>query len=502
MNAPGRVVVIGGGIAGLSCAHALLGRAEVTVIEMDTTTGGKCGSEEFRGVTVDRGPDAFITRDPTAVELCRAVGLGDDVITPGTSSAAIWSSGRLRPFPRGLAIGIPTDLGALRRASVISRRGVVRARLEGIVPGRISPHLVEDAHSGRADPTVGALVRRRLGRAVVDGLVDPLVGGINAGNVDELSFVAALPQLAPRIAGARRITRALAPQSPPPGPAAPIFGGLLRGMGSLTTALDEAVEGGGGTILRGTRATGLGRDAAGVWRVATAGAVSSEGTSGPVGPTGPIDADAVVLAVPAAAAARLLRPLSPTCADELDAIPYASVATVTLAWPSDAVPPSTTATLRTIVRGAPAGEGPPEVLPGSGLLVPRTSGHAVTAVTFVSSKWPRSSPPGEVIVRASLGRSGDERAVAHDDAAITAAVRAEIAELLGITAPPLEVRVVRWPDAFPQYRPGHLARVARITALLGEIGGIARAGAAYDGIGIPACIRSGTAAAEVVLAGR
>ena len=493
MTARPAVIVVGGGIAGLVAARDLAANAAVTLIDAAAVLGGKVASTTFRGRPLDRAPDAFITRNPSAFELCHALGLGEELITPSAATAAIWSRGRLRPFPAGLAIGIPTDPIALLRSGIVSPLAAARSALDALLPGRVPSSLVDDARAGAADPTVGALVGRRLGRAVVDALVDPLIGGINAGDVDALSFVAALPQLAPLIAGRRRVARALRPAPPPvvrPGKPGSIFAGLERGLGSLADALEADLVRLGVTIRRDMAIDSLARSADGKWRIA--GAL----------------ADGIVLATPADAAARILEGIEPELATELRAIPYAGVATVTLAWNDRDVPPSTGAALAAIARrrDRPSGpngprapsEGSAAVLPGSGVLVPRGRGHLITAATFTSTKWPRSANRGEVVVRASAGRYGDDRALALEPDALVDAVRSDLTTILGITALPLEVHVERWPASFPQYIPGHLARVGRIRVLTERLGAIALCGAAYDGIGIPACIEGGHLAAATV----
>jgi protoporphyrinogen/coproporphyrinogen III oxidase len=483
VSAKPTVTVVGGGIAGLVAAHTLADRATVTVVEGSAAVGGKVATTSFRGRPLDRGPDAFITRNTAATDLCRALGIGDELIAPSAASAAIWARGRLRPFPRGLAIGIPTDPVALARSGIVSPLAALRCALDTVLPGRVPEHLVDEARAGVADPTVGELIGHRLGGAVLAALVDPLIGGINASDVDTLSFAAALPQLAPLVAGRRGISRALAP--PPPGGTpnpTPVFYGLEEGIGSLPRALERRLASSGVTVSLSSPARALVRTSEQRWRLTT--------------DRGVLESDGVIIAIPARAAGDLLEATSGPLAVDLRAVPYAGVVTVTLAWPFGAVPAVTAASLATITRRS-GGEssGSAKVLPGSGVLVPRGQGHLITAATFTSTKWPRSANPGEIVVRASAGRHGDERALLLDDDALVAAVCRDLSEILGITAAPLEHRIERWPDSFPQYVSGHLARVERIRAAVTAIPGLALCGAAYDGIGIPACVESGAAAA-------
>jgi oxygen-dependent protoporphyrinogen oxidase len=484
---PRRVAVIGAGIAGLSAAYALPDDIEATVLDAALAPGGRLRSDLFRNRPVDLGPDAFITRNDAAEQLCRALGLGDELIAPSANRAAIFARGRLRPFPAGLALGVPTDLPALARSGIVSPRGVARAALDLVLPGRAAPDFVARATAGTDDPTIAHVVGRRLGCEVLRALVDPLIGGINASDVAQLSFVAAAPQLAASLAGERSMARALRPRPPTPGATPrPVFLGLQRGLGSLVDALVEELARRGTKLSLETAVAALSWTGT-HWHLET--------------DAGPLAVDGIVLAVPAPAAAALLVNLDPALAADCGAIPYAGVVTVTLAWNSDAVPPRTAAELEAIVHtAATSSAGSAAVLPGSGVLIPRTSGHLITAATFTSTKWPRSANPGEIVIRASAGRHDDERALALDDDALVDAVRADLSEILGIVSPPLETRIVRHPASFPQYVSGHLARVGRIHAATAALPPLALCGAAFDGIGIPACIVSGRRAASAVVA--
>ncbi|MDA8291547.1 MAG: protoporphyrinogen oxidase [Actinomycetota bacterium] len=497
-----RVVVVGAGIAGLAAARALAPANEVVVLEADGRVGGKLVTTEFRGRPLDVGPDNFITRNDAATRLCREVGLGDELLAPATSRAAVHARGRPRALPAGLVLGIPTDFAAL--AGIVGAGGMLRAALDLVRPATAASAAL--AAGGDADPTVHEVLVPRLGRAVVSRLVDPLLGGINAGDCSTLSLRAVAPQLASAAAGQRSIVRALrsgrsgppsdlAPRADGPG-AVPLFLGLNRGIGSLVDALLRSLEHAGVSVRTSSPVASLGRDA------------SAEGPPWCVRLPGEVlRADGVVLAVPAHRAALLLADLAPELSRECASVAYSGVATVTLAWPSSAVPDGLARDLDPgrrrgagAARGLPRGEPAPPSLPGSGVLVPRGTGGVVTAASFTSTKWPRSARPGEVLVRASAGRDGDERALGLDDRELVDTVRAEIGALLGITAPPIESLVWRFPSSFPQYASGHIARAARIASLAGSLPGLALAGAAYDGIGIPACVTSGERAAAAVAA--
>ncbi|MBK9180355.1 MAG: protoporphyrinogen oxidase [Acidimicrobiales bacterium] len=469
------VVVVGGGVTGLAAAHALRGGDDppaVTVLEASGRLGGKILTTPVDGIAVDAGPDSVLARVPWGVDLLRELGLGDELVSPVQGSAYVFTRGRLRRIPEGLVLGVPADLASLARSGVLSPAGVARAGLDLVLPR--SRFYGPDADS------VGAVVRARFGREVAERLVDPLLGGINAGDADRLSLRASAPQLGAVASGSRSLLLALRAQqraqraaATATGGAAPVFVTLPGGLGRLIDALALRLR--GAKVALDHPVERVERDpASGTYVVHTAGPNRRR-----------VGADAVVLATPAPAAAAVLRDIAPAPAARLAAVPYSSVALVTLALPSSAV-------------GHP--------LDASGLLVPRREGLLVTACSFGSSKWAHWARPGRVLLRVSAGRYGDERALALDDGALVDALLADLRTMLGLTGRPDEARVTRWERSFPQYEPGHLDRVAVLEAELREAApGVALAGAAYRGVGIPACIRQGREAATAVaahLAGR
>jgi protoporphyrinogen/coproporphyrinogen III oxidase len=504
------VAVVGGGISGLAAARVLAGGApltgggpefvehgsgrpidprdvEVIVLETTERLGGKILSGEFRGRPVDLGPDNFLTRDPSAADLCRQLGLGDDLLPPATSSASVLARGRLRKLPAGLVLGIPTDLEALARSGIISAPGIARAALDLIaVAAPIRPSEVglrpDDAGSrhaaggpvGAADPggpewNAATILERRLGREVVRRLVDPLLGGINAGSTDQLSLAVVAPQVARRLVGQRSVMHALralvpnAPASGDDGDALPVFLGLRGGLGRMIDALVSHLVERGVAIRTGAPVTRLARSGRGYELES---------------PAGTVEADAVVLAAPSHSSARLLVDSVPAAAAELGAIPHAPVVLVTLAWRSGSVP------------RLPA---------GSGFLVPRCEHRLLTGCTVLSAKWPHVAAPGEVVLRASTGRYGDERSSSMSDGELVGQVVGELRELIGASGEPLGSVVQRWPRAFPQYLPGHLRRIERVRAALAAEHALELAGASLGGIGIPACVTSGERAAAALL---
>ncbi|MCW2568815.1 MAG: protoporphyrinogen oxidase [Mycobacterium sp.] len=446
VGAARHVVVVGGGMSGLAAALAVRAAAPVgtriTVVEQSGRLGGKLRTGEIAGLPTELGAETFLVRTPEVVHLARSVGL--DLQNPVAASASLLVDGVLRPLPGGTLLGVPTDPDAVEASRVLPAAAIARLRAEPDEPG---------TPLGDADIAVGALLRPRLGDAVVDRLVDPLLGGVYAGRADLLSLDVTVPALA---ATARRhasvVRAARAARDAAPAASGPVFGSVPGGLSRLV----EAVAAASGAEFRlGLPVRELRRTATG-WRLVVGSPRDPE----------PLDADAVVLAVPASPAARLLGAVSAAAAADVGVLDYASVGLVTLALPEGELPA------------------------GSGLLVPATEGLTVKAVTFLSQKW---GTPGR-IVRASVGRYGEEAVLQRSDEELVAAVTADLGRIIGAPVRPLETRVTRWGGALPQYAPGHRDRVRRARAALEEYGTLALAGAAYDGVGIPACVRSGTAA--------
>lgn len=461
-----RLVVVGGGIAGLTAAHHARTRwpeADVIVVEADDHPGGKLWTSPFAGLPVDWAADAFLARAPEAVELCTELGLRDQLVSPATRSASIYLDGSLRRLPPGLVLGVPVDRSSVEGTGLLDTAALDRLAAEADLGAEPTDRLA-------ADETVGGFLRRRLGDAVVDRMVAPLLGGVNAGSVDELSIEAGTPQLAAARRAGGSFLAALRDVAAAADPTAPVFHAHPEGMRRIVEALVATLP--AGTVRTGTTASGVDRRAGG-WRVATT--------------DGPLDADAVVLAVPGHVAAPWLEPLAPDTAAGLGDLGWASVAMVALALPRAAVA---------------------DPLDGSGFLLPHGAlGHRpdaglLTACSWASTKWAHLAGDGStVVLRASAGTFADRRADALDDAALAAALVEDLRPILGITGAPTEVRVRRWPASLPQYRPGHLDRVAVWEAELeGQTAGLALAGAALRGLGIPAVIRSARAAVDRVRA--
>jgi oxygen-dependent protoporphyrinogen oxidase len=463
------VVVIGGGIAGLSAAHQLLGTgARVTLLEAAARLGGKLHAGEIEGLPVDLGAESMLARRPEGVDLARAVGLGDALRPPATTKATVWTRGALRPLPAGHVMGVPGDPAALAASGVLSEEGLRAVVQEQ--PG--------DPLEG-SDVAIGAYVAERFGREVVDRLVEPLLGGVYAGDVYRVSMRAAVPQLFEAVRQHGSLTESVravqerAAAQNLTNPVGPAFMGIDGGIGRLPVAVAEAVRAAGGTILtrtpvlRLTRRTGV--DGAAQWEV-----VVRQGDAGPRALT----ADAVVLAVPAPAAATLLAAESPAAAAELAAVEYASMALVTL-----------------VFRRSEATAALPE---GSGFLVPPVDGHAIKASTFSSRKWDWPGSEGLFLLRTSLGRYGEGEVLNREDGELVGLSLRDLREATGLAAAPVASRVDRWFGGLPQYLVGHLDRVARVREHLGKLPGLRVCGAAYDGVGIPACVASATRAADEI----
>lgn len=477
------VAVIGGGIAGLSAAWSIVRDrhtdAEVIVYESSPAVGGKLRLTELEGLSLDAGAESMLAVRPEAIALTKSVGLGSSIVNPATASAAVVSAGQLRPLPTGLISGIPTDLRALAASDVISLPGLMRIPLDHVLPKTSIP----------GDVSVGDYVATRMGREVVDRLVEPMLGGVYAGRAEELSLEMTVPALF-RLARRERSLLAAAKEARKTGAApsgarrGPVFAGISGGVGRLPIALAERLERRGVTIDRGTEVTGIRRTAHG-WRVTTGLKGDRDGRT----------VDAVVLAVPAPVAAKLLRKVNSTAASALDTVGYASVALTTFLYAPESVP----ATVQ-----------------GSGFLVPPIEGYSIKAATYSSRKWSwvartgaagRRSGRGKsgadrrsfMVVRSSMGRFGDPGILQGSDEELARIAAKDLHTLAGLPAKPLASSVIRWDDALPQYTVGHRGRMALVREALVDSPGITVCGAAYDGVGIAACIGSAQFAAGQIV---
>lgn len=472
------VAVVGAGISGLAAAHELLRlRPDLHVVVLDAAerVGGKLALVEVAGVSLDAGAEALLARRPEAVDLARSVGLGEDLESPHTTSAGVWTRGRVQPLPPGSLMGVP----AWSREAV----GVLTA-------DEAQPIDAEIAHPATPlaqDVDVASYVSARVGRAVVDRLVEPLLGGVYAGHADRLSLQATLPaaweaaRTGSSLVAAARQQRAAAPRRSREGGAAPVFVGIRGGIGRLPTAVAAAVVRAGGEIRTGVTVRAVERpepaaapeeDAAGRWVLVT-GSRADERR---------LPVDAVVVAVPARPAGRLLAEAAPAAADELAAVEAASMALVVAVLPGAAG----------LVDGG-----------SSGFLVPPVDGRLVKAVTYSSAKWDwLSRAAGDrLVVRLSVGRQGEEATLQRTDDELASAALADLADALQSSVPrPAETQVVRWGGGLPQYAVGHVDRMARVRAAVAQQPGLAVCGPYLDGLGVPACIAAARLAAQRIVA--
>lgn len=464
MAAPKRVVIVGGGISGLSAAFALREQAgsrdepcQCTVVEGKDSFGGKIVTNRRDGLVTEGGPDSFLTTKPSALALCDKLGLTSQLINTNQEHAKTftYSKGRLREFPQGLISMVPTKLGPLFHSGVISWAGIMRMGADWIIPAR--------AHTS-AEETLTEFFSRRLGSEAFDHLIEPLVSGIYAGDANELSVDATFPHLVELerkhgslIKGALAMQRARSSHKPD-ATARTLFTTLQGGLGDLIASLADSLSRAGVSLRRGSNVRAIqsiGSHAEPLFRVELEGEER-------------LDAEAVVLATPAYVSAAFLRSFDHEAAAALDDIPYASTMTMSMVFSESEVKSR---------------------LRGYGFVVPRIENRPLIAATWSSMKWAGRAPTGQCLVRCYLGGRGREDLLDLDDAELTGQACRELESMVGIQSPPLHVEVYRWPRAMPQYTRGHRKRVQRIRERVALHPGLYVTGAAYDGIGIPDCIR-------------
>lgn len=463
MSLPARVVVVGAGVAGLAAAHRLhelaserRGTIKVTVCDAAWRPGGTVASERTDGFVIEHGADSFLTEKPWAMALCTRLGITGELIGTREGERRTWvvHRSRLHPLPDGFLMLGPTAVLPVLRSELFSWPGKLRMGLDLVLP-----------RGSGGDESLGSFVRRRLGREALERVADPLVGGIYTADPERLSLAATMPRFLELERRHRSIILGLreraAEAAGTAGARYGLFASHARGMGALIDALAERLP--RQSLRLGAPVEALGHVAEG-WRVQAGGET--------------LEADAIVVAVPAWMAARLLEPLDARLGAELRAIDYASTATVSLAFPAAAV----------------AGR-----LPGFGFVVPAIEGRPLIACTFSSRKYAGRAPDDHELLRAYVGGARRPEMAEMPDAPLVATVRDELRLLLGITAEPTLVRVHRHARAMPQYAVGHLDRVADIERRVATVPGLAVAGAAYRGVGIPDCVRSGEAAADALV---
>ena len=454
-----RIAVIGGGISGLSAAYAVQKRRnagaaiELVLFEASDRLGGVICTAQALDCVIEAGPDSFLTEKPWAADLCRDLGIGDQLISSNDAERKTYMlvKGRLVPIPDGLMFMVPTKLLPAFFSPLFSWNTKLRIVREWFHPPQ----------STESDRTVAEFVERHYGREMVERVADPLLAGVYGGSADRLSVNSVLSRFVQMEAKHGSLGRAMvAARKHSTGSQRPLFTSLKGGMQQLTDALAATLSG----VERRTnvRVEAI-QPESGKWLIRNWGRTE--------------EFDGIVIATPAYAAASLLRSI-PDLASELSAIEYSSSMTVVLTYD------------KTTRAALPA---------GFGFLVPRTENRNILAATFIHNKFPHRAPPDKALIRCFLGTSDDSALFSRTDAQITDVVRRDLHDILGIAGRPLYAAVHRWPKAMAQYGVGHSARVSRISDLVSSCRGLALAGNAYNGIGVPDCVRSGTEGAKKIL---
>jgi oxygen-dependent protoporphyrinogen oxidase len=470
---PSTVAVIGGGISGLATALALTEQAAAsgltlrcTVLEAAAAWGGKIVTHKIGDIITEAGPDSFLSNKAAGLQLVDKLGLAHELINTNESGkkAYVYSGGRLRELPEGLVAISPGQIGPFLKSGLLTPSGVARMGMDVIMPAKRS--------SG--DESLASFIRRRFGRQAFERMMEPLMAGIYAGDAEHMSVRATFPRFVELEQAHGSVLRGmLMAKSAREGEAAAVrrtmFVSLKSGLEALVTALvrrlmDQRVTLRAGTSVESLRVRSheLGR-----W---TYDVMLSDGSG--------LSADSVVLATPAFVTAELLRPLTPTAAGLLDMIPYASTATIGLAYPAS------------VIGGS---------IQGFGFVVPRIERRDLIAATWTSLKWPHRAPPDRLLARCYVGGVGRESICHLDDQSLVARVKSELREICGLAAEPLYVEVNRWIKAMPQYVLGHLDRLEQAEVALSRYGGIVLTGSAYRGVGIPDCVREASLAAVKVV---
>jgi protoporphyrinogen/coproporphyrinogen III oxidase len=441
------IVIIGGGITGLAAAFELSRRgADFLLLEASSHLGGLIRTEQVDGFTIDAGPDSLLVQKPAAIQLCEQLGLSSRLMaTKLPRTAFVLRDRRLFSLPSPSVLGIPTSLLALSRYELLDWPARLRIALEPLIP-----------QGPAADESVAAFFRRRFGAASVGLIAEPLLGGIHAGDVEQLSMTSVFPRLTTAARQPGGIARNLG--RTPRGEGGGMFRALRGGMGELVSGIARTLP--AQSLRLDTPVTRIERSGA-AWKI-TAG-------------TGGVDAAAVLMAAPAHTIAGLIRPVDEGAAQVCESVPYVSTASVALAWR----------------RGDVA-----HPLEGSGFVVARRYNDVrITACTWVSSKWEHRAPEGSVLIRAFAGGAHDPGAVNLSDAELIDTAVRDLTPILGISAAPQLTRVFRARDAGAQHHVGHTARMALLAQRLSRMPGLFAAGSGFESIGIPDCVANGRRAA-------
>jgi oxygen-dependent protoporphyrinogen oxidase len=454
-----QVIIVGGGIAGLSTAYELNRRGvSFTLLEASGRAGGVVLSEQIDGFTIDAGPDSLLVQKPEAIRLCDELGLTDRLVsTQQPRVAYIQRESRLHPLPAASVLGIPTRWGPFIRTRLFSWPGKLRMGMELAIARRPADD----------DESIGAFMERRFGTEAKEYLAEPLLAGIHAGDVDRLSLRALFPRFrevertyGSLLRGFRKEQLRRTTQPAANGDDGGVFRSLSGGLSDLVDALVRALP--SESLRLRTPATAIAHNGSG-YRVSTG--------------TGALGAEAVVLASPAFATGRIVRSLNAGLAELCEQVPYASTATVALAFPRSAVA---------------------HPLNGSGFVVPRKERTGILAASWLSSKWPSRAPEGKALIRTFVGGARDPQGFELGDGELVARSLAALRPLLGISGDPLFTRVYRWERASAQHEVGHLERLARIEDVLARHPGLFVTGSGFRGVGIPDCVADARATARTV----
>jgi oxygen-dependent protoporphyrinogen oxidase len=465
------IMIIGGGITGLSAAYYTAKRLEaagisatISLVEQSEAVGGKINTLERDGFVIEKGPDSFLARKRPIIDLSKELGLEEELVgtNPKAKKTYIMNNGKLHPMPPGLVLGIPTEMSPFMRTGLISAWGKARAAMDLLLPKR------QEA----GDESLGHFLERRLGKEVLEHIAEPLLAGIYAGDTYSLSLLSTFPQFQAMekkhrsiilgMMANRKKTQEEAAQLPPAARGS-VFLTYRKGLQTLVRGLIGALEG-KVQIRTGVGVRSLQRLEEQQIEVAFA-----DGSSEMV--------DSLILAVPTYQAAKLLAPLP--IAPELERIQYISVANVIMAFDEKDIP---------------------QKLDGSGFLIPRKEKRTITASTWTSSKWLHSAPKGKVLLRCYVGRSGEQDWLKWSDEELVGKVRKDVADMMGIVAEPLFYEITRMPQSMPQYPVGHLEGISKFRSELAKVmPGVWITGAGFEGVGLPDCIRQGNeTAAQLV----
>ena len=449
------VAVIGAGVSGLAAAYELRKRKRsVLVLEREARPGGIILTERVGEFIIDAGPDSLLVQKPAAVALCNELGLGDRLFpTKLPRTAFVLRGGELHPLPGASILGFPTRLTPLMKSTLFSTRAKFRMAAEVVIPRARVAH----------DESIAGFVRRRFGSEAVTYIAEPLLAGIHAGDVERLSMRALFPRLIDAEARAGSVIRAFRREQGPLN-ADGVFRSFPNGLAELVDGLMKAVP--KESVRLGANVTGIS---------------SADGFVVHIADQAPVRAHAVVIAVPAFAAAELLRPMDAELSAACASIRYLSTATVVFALPRAAVGHD---------------------LQGTGFVVPRAEGLSITAGAWISSKWPHRAPEGQALLRAFLGGARDPDVLSKTDAELAGAALGDLTKILNIRGAPIMTRVYRWNRSSPQQEVGHGALIDRIDARLATRPGLFISAAGFRGVGIPDSIadarQTAAAAAEFV----